>query len=75
MTTQNTSNDNDETFTRTSPPLNRIVVKLGGPAPWEILTAYHARLIADHHEYEGNRDTAATLREYADAVDAMSKKE
>lgn len=74
MTTQNTSNDNDETFTRTSPPLNRFVVKLGGPAPWEILTPDMARR-AGSVLWLRNSPLADNLNNYADAVDAMSKQE
>ena len=67
-------NDNtDETFTRTSPPLNRFTVKLGGPAPWNILSAYKARRHAEQAEETGLWSLAATLRAYADAVDAMTQ--
>ena len=71
-------NDNtDETFTRTAPPLTRFVVKLGGPAPWEILKAADARRIGDrllmlHPKWE---TTVGRLYDYADAVDAMTRPE
>lgn len=67
----------DETFTRTSPPLNRFTVKIGGPAPWEILSADNARTIADHvsdgdlHGIEFR--AAAMLRAYADATEALTR--
>lgn len=71
-----THDNTDETFTRTSPPLNRFTVKLGGPAPWEVLTASNARNIADHVSdqdmYGIEFRVAAILRTYADAVDAMT---
>ena len=71
----------DETFIRTSPPLNRFTVKLGGPAPWEILSAADARRIAqDIRLFVAAGilsglwgDDAATLRRYADAVDALTQ--
>ncbi len=69
----------DETFTRTSPPLNRFTVKLGytGPLPWEVLTAKEAREMADvlmHREvYWIDPDWHKLLRRYADAMDAMTK--
>lgn len=66
-------NDNtDETFVRTAPPLNRFTVKLGGPAPWEILTAADARDVADVLMAEEYTHTAARVLRYADAVDAMT---
>ena len=64
----------DETFVRTSPPLNRVVVKVGGgPAPWEALRANTARTIARDIEGRGWPIWAEILREYADAVDAMTQ--
>lgn len=71
----------DVSFTRTSPPLNRFTVKLGGPAPWEILSAADARRIAQDIRLVVAAgilsglwgDDAATLRRYADAMDAMTK--
>ena len=67
-------NDNtDETFTRTSPPLNRFTVKLGGPAPWDVLTAEDARYYAGLLEKDGRIGSAWRLRAYADAVDAMTQ--
>ena len=69
-------NDNtDETFVRTAPPLNRFTVKLGGPAPWEILTAADARGLAYFCDRDGAPETARMLRDYADAVDAMTHPE
>ena len=66
-------NDTNETFIRTAPPLNRFTVKLGGgPAPWKILTAYHARGLAYFFDRDGAPETARIMREYADAVDAMT---
>ena len=73
----------DETFIRTAPPLNRFVVKLGGPAPWEILTADDAREIADALQRHGDvywvdSSWSNILRRYAvavDAVDAMTHPE
>lgn len=64
-----------ETFTRTSPPLNRFVVKLGGPAPWEILTAADARAIARYLELDGWTANPQALHRYADAVDAITKRD
>lgn len=67
-------NDNtDETFTRTSPPLNRFTVKLGGPAPWEVLTADHARDYANYFTGMLELETADHFIAYADAVDAMTQ--
>ena len=67
-------NDNtDETFTRTSPPLNRFTVKLGGAAPWDVLTAEDARYYAGLLEKDGRIGSAWRLRAYADAVDAMTQ--
>lgn len=69
----------DETFTRTSPPLNRFTVKLGytGPAPWEVLTAKEAREIADAIQRSGRvvygPHWEVVLRDYADAWDAMTQ--
>lgn len=71
----------DETFIRTSPPLNRFTVKLGGPAPWEILSAADARRIAqDIRLFVAAGilsglwgDDAATLRRYAETVDALTR--
>ena len=71
-------NDNtDETFTRTSPPLNRFTVKLGGPAPWDVLTADVARAmseaLAHYAAFWIDATWADALRAYADAVDAMTQ--
>ena len=71
-------NDNtDETFTRTSPPLNRFTVKLGGAAPWDVLTADVARAmseaLAHYAAFWIDATWADALRAYADAVDAMTQ--
>ena len=55
----------DETFTRT--------VKLGRPAPWEVLTADDARDAADVLMAEEYTHTAARLLRYAEAVDALTR--
>ncbi len=65
----------DETFIRTSPPLNRFTVKLGGPAPWDVLTAEDARYYAGLLDSGGRIGSAWRLREYADAVDALTRSE
>lgn len=61
----------DETFIRTSPPLNRFTVKLGGPAPWEVLTADMAR--EAYWTIRGEWGSGpGELLDYADAVDALT---
>ena len=42
-------------------------------APWNILSAYKARRHAEQAEETGLWSLAATLRAYADAVDAMTQ--
>ena len=57
------------------PKGERVTVKLGGPAPWDVPPAFLARLLAQHHEAEGASNTAAALWAYADAVDALTRSE
>lgn len=65
------------------PKGERKVVKLGGPAPWEILTANHARELACEISAFVEAEAlsklwladARVLDAYADAVDALTRKE
>ena len=57
------------------PKGERVTVKLGGPAPWEILSAADARRAAYYLDVDDDMDYMGlfkTLNAYADAVDALT---
>lgn len=61
------------------PKGERVEVKLPlepvAPLPWEILTAADARYYAELLDSDGRIGSAWRLRQYADAVDALVRKE
>ena len=55
------------------PKGERVTVKLGGLAPWEVLTAERARAIAEALDAVGWYRYPQILNAYADAVDALTR--